>query len=255
MQHLRSMSFVAVLLAISGCNPEQDFGPVRAEQRAVGSFESIEMQGDARLEIRVGAVTSVEVEGVDELLQNTKTVVENRTLVIDNRSHQRKWMKRVRPVHVRITLPQLVTMKINGGNDVRLRGFEGGESTFDIEGAAHVDARGRLDRLTINMQGAGFADFEDLVAGRATVTVQGVGSAYVHATDSLTATMNGVGTILYSGNPREVKTSMNGLGKVGRRGEREREQRDRKREPIDPDSLQPEYEEQRVDSEEPTIEV
>lgn len=243
------------LLMLAGCNPEQDFGPVRAEQRAVGAFEAIDMHGDARLEIRVGDVTSVEVTGVDELVQNTKTSVENKTLVIDNRGHQRKWMKKVRPVLVRITLPQLITMRVDGGNDVRLRGFEGGESTFDIEGAAHIDARGRLDRLTINMQGAGVADFEELVAGRATVTVQGVGSAYVHATDSLTATMNGVGTILYSGNPREVKTSMNGLGKVGKRDDKERERPGREREPIDPDTLQPEYENEPVESEEPTIEV
>lgn len=115
-------------------------------------------------------------------------------------------------VTVRITLPGLESLKVEGGNDVRLAGFKGGESNIRIEGAAHIKARGRLDELTIHMTGAGHADFGNVIADAAHVTVIGVGSVYVHPQDTLDATMNGVGAILYSGSPRQVNTHMNGIG-------------------------------------------
>jgi hypothetical protein len=79
-----------------------------------------------------------------------------------------------------------------------------------------------------------------LVANEATVTVDGVGSVIVNPRDSLDATMNGVGAILYTGSPSRVNTRMNGLGTIG--------QRDPKRpdapKKVDPETLQPEYEEE-----------
>jgi hypothetical protein len=123
---------------------------------------------------------------------------------------------------------------------VRLDGFDGGESRIKIEGAAHIKATGRLDELTVRMSGAGHADMSKLVANEAKVTVDGVGSVYVNTKESLEATMNGVGAILYSGNPREVNTEMNGLGTIAHRDGADRK---REREPqIDPEELQPEYE-------------
>ncbi len=67
------------------------------------------------------------------------------------------------------------------------------------------------------MAGAGHGDFSRLVADEAKVIVEGVGSVIVHPKDTLDATMNGVGAILYTGNPREVNTRMNGLGTIARR--------------------------------------
>ena len=67
------------------------------------------------------------------------------------------------------------------------------------------------------MAGAGHGDFSRLVADQAKVIVEGVGSVIVHPKDTLDATMNGVGAILYTGSPREVNTRMNGLGTIARR--------------------------------------
>ena len=71
------------------------------------------------------------------------------------------------------------------------------------------------------MEGAGHADLRNLIANEAKVTVAGVGSVYVHPRDSLDATMNGIGAILYSGSPRDVNTRMNGLGTISKHDLRE----------------------------------
>lgn len=231
--------------ALAGCDDHEDrTGPMRTETRAVGEFDSIEMEGAARLEITVGEPESLTIEALEEVARRVRTEVRGDTLHI--RSKPKDWfISKGRPrVTLRISVPELASLKLEGGNDVRLTGFNGGESKIRVEGAAHIKARGRLDELTIHMAGAGHADLSNLIADEAKVTVDGVGSVYVHPRDTLDATMNGVGAILYTGSPREVNTHMNGLGTIGQRKARDRD-RDSDEEDdksIDPDTLQPEYE-------------
>jgi Putative auto-transporter adhesin, head GIN domain len=236
----------AAVLMLTGCDePEGDAGPVLTESREVGEFDSIDMEGAARLEISIGAPASLTVEAREDVAQRVKSEVRGDTLYIS--SKPKDWfISNGRPrVTLKISLPELESLQVEGGNDVRLTGFDGGESRIRAEGAAHIRAKGRLDELTVHMAGAGHADLSELVADEAKVTVDGVGSVYVHPKETLDATMNGVGAILYTGSPREVNTHMNGLGTIGRRTASDRDE-DREREdsdePIDPDKLQPEYE-------------
>jgi hypothetical protein len=245
----------AALLAafvLAGCGDHDvDRGPMTTQARDVDDFDSIEMEGAARLEIAIGEKESVTVEAREHIVDRVRTEVRGDTLHI--RSKPKDWfIADGRPrVIVRITLPELDYLKLEGGNDVRLTGFDGGETRIRAEGAAHIKASGHVEALTVHMAGAGHADFANLLADEAKVTVDGVGSVYVHPKDSLDATMNGVGAILYSGSPREVNTRMNGLGTIGRRkagdgdhggpdGDVESDV-ERDDQPVDPDTLQPEY--------------
>lgn len=243
---------IAALL-LSACGDDLDLGPVRTETRDMGRFDSISMNGAARLEITIGDRESLSIEGRDEVISRFTTDVHGDTLYI--KSRRKDWIAAGSSsprVTVRITLPRLDSLKLEGGNDVRLTGFAGGKSKIQTEGAAHIKADGRLDELTVLMAGAGHADLGDLIADEAKIMVSGVGSVFVHPLNTLDATMNGVGAILYTGNPREVNTHMNGLGTIGRRepaNERGPQQDDDgatdKEHPVDPDSLQPEYEDQK----------
>ena len=122
--------------------------------------------------------------------------------------------------------------------------------------ATNLVAEGKLDEVDVFMAGAGVADLGDLVAGTADVTVAGVGSVFVHPTETLDATMNGVGAIFYTGTPSNVSTRMNGLGAIGQRSPSEmKRERGRKTEPVDPDTLQPEYEREPAVEKEPATEM
>jgi hypothetical protein len=246
---LAALTAPLTALILAGCGDQDvERGPVTTQTRAVEEFDSIEMEGAARLEIAVGEKESVTVRAREQIVDRVRTEVRGDTLYI--RSKPKDWfITEGRPrVTVRITLPELEYLKLEGGNDVRLTGLNGGETRIRAEGAAHIKASGRVEELTVHMAGAGHADFGNLVADEAKVTVDGVGSVYVHPKDSLDATMNGVGAILYSGSPREVNTRMNGLGTIGRRktGDADRAEEDadmdRPEEPVDPETLQPEYE-------------
>jgi hypothetical protein len=170
------------------------------------------------------------------------------------------WNGKRSRIIVRIGVPHLSSLRLQGGNDVQVKGFKGGTSRVDVDGAARLYASGELDELTVDMEGAGLADLGDLIATDAHVTVDGIGQVVVHPKDTLDATMNGIGAILYAGSPRQVNTHMNGLGTISQRDEsgksdraerkaqrkleRDQEQRshrsERDAEPVDPDTLQPE---------------
>lgn len=231
-----------VCAVLSGCGgADLDRGAMRTEVRAVGTFDSIDMDGDGKLQIQVGAPASVTVEGREAVVANIKTEVRGTTLHIDGKRRDWMFFGGSPRLTLRITVPRLASLKLDGGNDVRLTGFNGGKSNIHVQGAAHLQADGVLKGLTVYLAGAGHADFSRLVADEAKVTVDGIGSVYVNSKDSLDATMNGVGAILYTGNPHVVNTTMNGLGRISQRKPEELEERGR-REPIDPESLQPEYE-------------
>jgi hypothetical protein len=211
-----ALSLTAVIL-LSGCDEAQSPHTSRhTEQREVEPFKAIDLRGDARLEITVGKDETLVLEGPEASMRRISTRVRGDTLHIRSKRDW-LWTDGDPRVTIRITVPRLEALELRGGNDARLAGFSGGTSRIRIEGAAHIEATGRLDQLTVRMSGAGHADLSRLVANKASVTVDGVGRVYVNSLESLDATMNGVGAILYSGNPRVVNTSMNGLGTIARR--------------------------------------
>ncbi|HEY6643146.1 GIN domain-containing protein [Povalibacter sp.] len=215
-------------------------GPVRTETRPVGDFDSIDIDGATRLQITVGVPASLEVEGRDPFLQRLRTEVHGDTLHIKVQRKDWVTLGTSPRLTVRVGIPSLEKLEVQGGNDVRITGFNGGDTRIELEGATNLVADGRVDELRISMAGAGHADLGDLIATDADVTVAGVGSIFVHPTASLDATMNGVGAIFYTGNPSNVSTRMNGLGTIGKRDAGDL-RRERGKAPIDPDSLQPEY--------------
>ena len=252
-----------VLLALTGCGDRHvDRGPMVTETRDVGSFDSIAVRGAARIIVRVGTTQSVTIEGPEKSVRSLTTDVDGDTLYI--RSSRKDWVfgSGESRLVVNVALPSLDELRLEGSNDARLSGFNGGKSRIEIEGAANVEARGRLDKLTVHMQGAGRANLRELVASEAKVIVDGVGTVHVNTTDSLDATMNGVGAILYSGTPREVNTSMNGVGTISKdRKSRSSDKDDDnwdadpepETKPVDPNTLQPEYEKDEVEKQEVSV--
>ena len=236
---------VASTALLSACDDGDDRrarGPSRSETREVGSFDSIDMSGAARLEITVGKPASLTLEGRASSIERVETDVRHNTLYIESKPRDWFMSNNRRRITVKITVPKLDSLEVEGGNDVRLTGFDGGETRIRASGAAHIQAEGRLDELSVRMAGAGHGDFSRLIADETKVVVEGVGSVIVHPKDTLDATMNGVGAILYTGNPREVNTRMNGLGTIARRDAKDEEASEHEDAPVDPDSLQPEYE-------------
>lgn len=235
-------AIVGAALLLSGCGDHGDNGPTVTETLKVESFDSIDINGAARLEVTIGEPASVVIRGTEKAVRRVESRVSGNTLHIKARA--RDWVIRDESARLtfQVTMPRLESLRLEGGNDVNVVGFAGGETQIRASGALNMNADGHLEKLTVRMSGAGHADLSRLVANEATVTVDGVGSVIVNPRESLDATMNGVGAIFYTGSPRHVSTRMNGLGTIGQRDSSQSHDVEPKKE-TDPDKLQPEYEE------------
>ena len=226
------------ILVVAGCGDHDrnsDRGPETSQTREVTAFEGIEMTGAARLEVTVGEPLSLVVEGRERSIERVHTEVRDGILHIE--AKPKGWVLsrggKAR-ITLRVSVPKLNSLELEGGNDVVMKGFKGGTATFHVAGATRLKAEGQLEELDVRMQGAGHADLARLLADRAKVTVDGVGSVVVYSKDTLDATMNGVGAILYTGNPRQVNTRMNGLGTIGQqRAEDANREGDEQEGPVD----------------------
>jgi hypothetical protein len=247
MKNLPMLGGLAALLLLSGCGDHDigDRGPPVAERRDVEAFDSISLQGAARLEIQIGEPLSVVLSGNQASVNRVETHVSGGTLHIKNKA--RDWgIRKNSRLTVQITLPKLDSLELEGGNDVSVAGLHGGDTSIKATGAANIRADGELNELTVRMAGAGHADLSQLAVADAKVTVDGVGNVIVNPRESLDATMNGVGAILYTGSPKKVNTRMNGLGTIARQDSSEHSSTESKSapeaQPAERESLQPQGE-------------
>ena len=243
----RLFAVMVTIATLTACS--EDRGPVQVQTRELPEFSAIDMEGATALQINVGSPHSVRIEAAANVLDRIETDVRDGTLYI--RSRPKNWLpsREGRHVAVRINLPRLQVLRLGGGHRASIEGFAGGESEIKIEGAAKIHASGHLDQLKVHLAGAGTANLSNLKSINTHVTVDGVGRVIVHTSETLDATMNGLGAIHYIGNPREVRTRMNGLGSIGRQdstdveANEEVEADEKIRPEVDPEKLQPEYEE------------
>lgn len=235
-------ALVGAALLLGGCGDHGDEGPAITETLQVETFDEIDVKGAAKLEITIGEPASVLVSGREQAVRRVETRVSGDTLRI--RSKGKDWILGKSPPRLtfQITVPRLESLRLEGGNEVNVVGFAGGETRIRSSGAVNLNANGHLEKLTVRMSGAGHADLSRLVADDAKVTVDGVGNVIVNPRESLDATMNGVGAIFYTGSPRHVNTRMNGLGTIGQRDHSQPSNEPKQKKPIDPETLQPEYE-------------
>lgn len=201
-------------LALAGCS-EADSGPVSGEDRPVGAFQSIELRGAAQMDVLVGPAPSLSITASPKSRAAFTSDVRGDTLILE--SHNRFWQPQLGKVEVRVTLPQLRSLGVNGAGEVSVTGASGDALNLSLNGAASLEANGKVGTLTASMNGAGSMDLSRLEAESATVSLNGAGSLEVNATAALDATVNGVGSINYYGKPAKVTTTINGVGSISPR--------------------------------------
>jgi hypothetical protein len=210
------LAVAMAVLALAGCQPA-DTGPVSTEDRPVGAFQAIHFEGAAQLDILVGPAPSLSITGSQKSRAAFTAQVDGDKLILD--SHNTLWQPTSGKVTVRVTVPQLRALKVSGAGEITVNGISGDSLDVLFEGAASLEATGKVGTLAVQMNGAGKMDLSRLEAQSATVTANGAGSIDVNSTASLDATVNGVGSINYSGTPAKVTTAINGVGSISPRKE------------------------------------
>jgi hypothetical protein len=202
---------VLLLTALAACS--RDERTRSTERRGVEAFHSIELRGTGTLDVLVGEQQSLVVEADSESLKHLHTEVRNQRLVIESRGGW-FWENAGGQLRIRVTLPQLNALDMNGAGRISVNGLAGGALALVLSGAGELEASGRVETLTARVNGAGSIDLSRLQATDATVAVNGAGSLQVNATGQLDAVLNGVGSITYDGKPTKLNSSINGVGSI-----------------------------------------
>lgn len=207
--------FAAVLAASSFAASIKGNGKLLEQTRPVADFQTIRSEGAWSLDVQVGPAPSVKVIADENLLPLIETAVQNRELNIrfKDGEHSIK-LNRNSSLRIEVTVPKLTSYQHEGAGKSVFRGLSGERFAINYEGAGLITASGKVDTLSVQASGAGSLDLDELKARNATISLEGVGSIRVYASESLTAAVDGIGSLTYYGKPAKVSKAVSGIGSV-----------------------------------------
>ena len=188
-----------------------------AEQpRSVGPFTSVANSGPISVRIEVGKAQSVTVSGSDDMVADLQTEVVGSELKLHMRHDSTTFNSHHDGLRVTITMPQLTAFTMAGAGETTITHMSGDSLDVRFGGAGSFKAEGSVKNLTLNVGGVGSIDTRELHAESANVNVGGVGSVKVWASNRLDASLGGVGSLTYYGDPKTVNTHGGGLGSISK---------------------------------------
>jgi hypothetical protein len=210
------VALAAIGVALPGCgrgpgvSGVQGSGIPATQARAVARFSSVDLAGGNQVTVVVGGQQSVAVHADSNLIGHLRTRVVAGTLVIDDIG---SYMSK-NPMSVQVSVPSLAAVKLSGDGIITVSGIKAHRLTVTLPGEGILHASGTVVQLDVTVGGDGQAQLTGLIARHVHAVVTGSGLIQVTATTSLDAAVPGDGTILYSGNPPHVATSVTGSGTV-----------------------------------------
>jgi hypothetical protein len=188
---------------------------ITQENRDVKDFTSIDFGGIGKAVIQKGDkfACTVVVSGKADRTADISTEVKDKVLVINTRI--RNWHGDNTDVQYTITMPELEAVEVSGAVKAEIKeGFAPKKLTLSISGAGaltgnvaagtvqtNVSGTGKITltgsatEMQGSISGTGKVDAQNMPAKRANINVSGVGSFYVNATDDLTASVSGTGSV------------------------------------------------------------
>jgi hypothetical protein len=119
----------------------------------------------------------------------------------------------VKPASVRVEVPNLDEVTVDGSADVALAGLHGASFVATVHGSGDVEASGTVDRLEYSGFGSGDAKLRDLRVKNAVIRIAGSGDVHVNASDTIDARIDGSGDVHYLHSPT-ITQSVHGSGDV-----------------------------------------
>ena len=205
-------------------------GNVVEEAQTIGSFRNIDLQGVGILHIQQGSREELVIRAEANLLEYLRTDTQGGHLLI--------WKDPVtlfntRPIEYYLTVVDLEQVTLSGAGTIEGAVFDTDSLSLRLTGAGNIEfvnltasaldirasgvgdiiLSGSAQEQAIELRGVGSYDGRELDSAEADVLLNSGGSATVQVRDRLRATINGIGSVYYIGDP-VVETSGSGSGNV-----------------------------------------
>lgn len=122
-----------------------------------------------------------------------------------------------KPVNVVIHAPRITRFSLKGSDSLTIESFDQPELAIETTGRSEVKVSGRAGRVTLQLQGFGWADLSGLTAAEADVTLTGARHALVSARERVRVTGNG--SVVMVVKPAKLELDLGDSGRVFTLGE------------------------------------
>ncbi|MGK9368990.1 head GIN domain-containing protein [Melioribacter sp. Ez-97] len=204
---------LAIIFAGCGVWGVRGSGNLKTETREIRNFNKIEVGGAYDIKIKCGEKESIEITAEENLLPLIETKVKHNRLIIDTR----RSISPRKEIKIVVTVPELNYIECSGANNMRVYNIDTDDLDVELSGAGNIVMDGNVKTLHAEISGAGNIDAKSLKAENVYISVSGAASASVYASKYLNASVSGVGSIDYYGDPEKTKTNVSGIGSISRK--------------------------------------
>lgn len=234
--------FLIILLSIcsigllSGCDFNINMKPSKTiitRTYKVGHFNAIDFGATGNVEFiqSKDSSCSISIKGPQNYVKQFEVNVENGILYVnhDQKSHFYKVK-----IQIKISAPILTNITSKGVGDIQIANIQvknlevlnkgvgninidsitGNSITINSNGVGNINIKGKVHVASLACNGVGDIKAEDLQSKIVDANCRGVGSITCFATDSMTATVKGVGSIKYKGKPLFKDLNSSGVGSI-----------------------------------------
>jgi len=212
--------FFITLLFFNGCSdddsPNQQntingSGKIITETRTVGECSGIVIASAGNVELLQSTAQEIRVEADDNIINDVITVKENGLLKVGLKQKSYSNIK----VKVYASLTSIRKCEIQGAGNIECEQPITSDSLYlFINGAGNIKLKGTGNYLNCLISGAGNIEAQQYITKECYAVTKGVGNCTINVTDKLDASVEGVGSIFYYGNPKDVNTKVSGVGSI-----------------------------------------
>lgn len=198
----------------------------------IKNIKEVLINGQMELNISYDSKESLTFEGKDSIINDVKIKVRGTLLEIS--LPKKSYLSINDKIIVKLNLKELNSLEFNGSGDFLIKDFKSEDFylkidgngkglvegvTFDkfnvdINGNANILLKGKSKNLIVKMDGLGSFNGYELPTDSAELTLNGAGKIEVSVEKKLKAKLNGIGSIVYKGNPKVEEASLKGLGSI-----------------------------------------
>ena len=230
------VAFVAIFFFSScdviGQNRVKGNGHVIKEDRQVGSFRRVKVEGSMNVYLEQGPSKAAVIEAEDNIAPLIEIIEEDGRLIV--RLKRGVSVSTHKDMNVYLTTPELSEVSLSGSGDIRLTnkftsasdvkvslsgsGNVNGEINApavkaSISGSGDMVLKGETKDVNLSIAGSGNFRCDNLLSESADINIAGSGNADVYASVKLNAKIAGSGDVRYKGSP-EISSSVAGSGSI-----------------------------------------
>ncbi|HLP17483.1 MAG TPA: head GIN domain-containing protein [Bacteroidota bacterium] len=186
-------------------------GSIVSQTRTVDVCDGIAVKAVGKVYLTQAETQSIRIEADDNIINSVVSEKKNGVLVVGLPDGQYSDIT----LRIYVSMKNVNTLSIDGAGTIEcVQPLTAPSLSCVITGAGTMSLSGQGNELACSIIGAGSINARAFTAKNCTAVVTGAGNCTVNCTDKLSATVNGVGSIVYYGEPPVVQSSVAGVGQI-----------------------------------------